>query len=156
MENLCIDWEYAKSCQFNLQKLSCPIPVYNIDGSPNEAGSITEAVSLIICTRIILNGLSFASLAWVNINWYLDIPGFGNTIWRLIGPKEKSKCLDVLHIAAPGAETNSVKKGFLLGDKHVSLAWLYLSLVSTGLHLLYIVYCLLLTLSTLLSSPLYK
>ena len=43
-----IDQEYTKSCRFNLQKLSCPIPVYNIDGSPNEAGSITEAVSLIL------------------------------------------------------------------------------------------------------------
>ena len=42
-----INQDYAKSCQFNLQKLTCPIPVYNIDGTPNEAGSITEAVSLI-------------------------------------------------------------------------------------------------------------
>ena len=43
-----IDQDYAKSCQFNLQKPTCPIPVYNIDGTPNEAGSITEAVSLIL------------------------------------------------------------------------------------------------------------
>ena len=43
-----IDREYAKSCQFNLLKLTTPIPVYNIDGTPNEAGSITEAVSLIL------------------------------------------------------------------------------------------------------------
>ena len=43
-----IDHDYAKSCQFNLLKLTHPIPVYNIDGSPNEAGSITEAVSLIL------------------------------------------------------------------------------------------------------------
>ena len=40
--------EYAKSCQFNLLKLTMPIPVYNIDGTPNEAGSITKAVSLIL------------------------------------------------------------------------------------------------------------
>ena len=40
-----IDRQYAKSCQFNLLKLTQPIPVYNIDGSPNEAGSITEAVT---------------------------------------------------------------------------------------------------------------
>ena len=44
----------------------------------------------------------------------------------------------------------------LLGDKHVSLAQLYLSLVSIGLHLLYVVYCLLLTLPTLLSFLSYK
>ena len=43
-----IDWEYAKSCRFNLLKLTTPIPVYNIDGTPNKAGSITEAVSLIL------------------------------------------------------------------------------------------------------------
>jgi RNase H-like domain found in reverse transcriptase/Reverse transcriptase (RNA-dependent DNA polymerase)/Integrase zinc binding domain/Chromo (CHRromatin Organisation MOdifier) domain len=43
-----IDRDYAKSCRFNLIKLTSPIPVYNIDGSPNEAGSITEAVSLIL------------------------------------------------------------------------------------------------------------
>ena len=39
-----IDWNYAKSCQFKLIKLTQPIPVYNVDGSPNEAGSITEAM----------------------------------------------------------------------------------------------------------------
>ena len=43
-----INREYAKSCQFNLLKLTTPIPVYNIDGTLNEAGSITEAVSLIL------------------------------------------------------------------------------------------------------------
>ena len=34
-----INQDYAKSCWFNLQKLTCPIPVYNIDRSPNEAVS---------------------------------------------------------------------------------------------------------------------
>ena len=40
-----IDRNYAKSCRFNLSK---PIPVYNVDGTPNEAGSITEVVSLLL------------------------------------------------------------------------------------------------------------
>ena len=44
----CIDRNYAKSCQFNLIKLTQPIPVSNIDGTPNKAGSITEVVSLIL------------------------------------------------------------------------------------------------------------
>ena len=44
----CINRDYAKSCQCNLIKLTQPIPVYNIDGSPNEAGLITEVVSLIL------------------------------------------------------------------------------------------------------------
>ena len=44
----CIDRSYAKSQRFNLLKLTKPILVYNVDGSPNEAGSITEVVSLIL------------------------------------------------------------------------------------------------------------
>ena len=44
----CIDRDYARSCQFNLIKLTQPILVYNVDRSPNEAGSITEVVSLIL------------------------------------------------------------------------------------------------------------
>ena len=47
----CIDRNYAKTCQFNLIKLTQPIPVYNVDGTPNEAGSITEVVSLILCHK---------------------------------------------------------------------------------------------------------
>src|SRR5271155_3630894 len=43
-----IDRHYAKSCRFHLLKLSKPIPVYNIDGTPNEAGSVTEVVDLIL------------------------------------------------------------------------------------------------------------
>ena len=44
----CINRDYAKSCQFNLINLTQPILVYNVDGSPNEAGLITEVVSLIL------------------------------------------------------------------------------------------------------------
>ena len=40
-----IDRDYAKSCWFNLQKLTCPIPVYNIDGTSNEAGSMTPKMT---------------------------------------------------------------------------------------------------------------
>jgi len=43
-----IDQDYAKSCWLNLVKLTQPIPVYNVDGTPNEAGSITEVVNLIL------------------------------------------------------------------------------------------------------------
>src|SRR5271156_1131017 len=43
-----IDRHYAKSCGFRLLKLSKPIPVYNVDGSPNEAGFVTEVVDLIL------------------------------------------------------------------------------------------------------------
>ena len=48
MTGECIDRDYARSCRFNLIKLTQLIPVYNVDRSPNEAGSITEVVSLIL------------------------------------------------------------------------------------------------------------
>jgi len=43
-----IDCHYAKSNRLHTRKLSKPIPVYNVDGTLNEAGSITEVVDLIL------------------------------------------------------------------------------------------------------------
>jgi hypothetical protein len=43
-----IDCEYVKSNQLPTKKLSRPISVFNVDGSPNEGGSITEVVELVI------------------------------------------------------------------------------------------------------------
>jgi len=43
-----IDCHYAKSNRLHTRKLSEPIPVYNVDGTLNEAGSITEVVDLIL------------------------------------------------------------------------------------------------------------
>ena len=45
---LFIDREYVKSNRLPTRKLSHPIPVYNVDGSPNEAGSISEVVELLL------------------------------------------------------------------------------------------------------------
>jgi len=42
-----IDRHYTKSNQLHTWKLSEPIPVYNVDGTLNKAGSITEVVDLI-------------------------------------------------------------------------------------------------------------
>ena len=44
----CIDQDYVKSCGFKLIKLTQPIPVYNVDGTLNNDGSITKVVSLIL------------------------------------------------------------------------------------------------------------
>ena len=41
-----IDRHYAKSQCFTQVKLTQPIPVYNVDGTANEAGLITEVVSV--------------------------------------------------------------------------------------------------------------
>jgi len=46
-----INCHYAKSNQLHTWKLSEPIPVYNVDGTLNEAGSITEVVDLILRYR---------------------------------------------------------------------------------------------------------
>jgi len=43
-----IDRHYSKSNRLHTWKLSKPIPVYNVDGTLNEAGSITEVVDLIL------------------------------------------------------------------------------------------------------------
>ena len=46
-----IDRDYAKSHHFNLVKLRQPIPVYNVDGTLNKAGSISKVVHLILCHK---------------------------------------------------------------------------------------------------------
>ena len=55
-----IDRDYAKSCQFNLVKLTQLVLVHNIDGTLNEAGSITEVVNLILCYKNHLEQTTFA------------------------------------------------------------------------------------------------
>ena len=55
-----IDRHYAKNNCFNLVKLSQPIPIYNVDSTPNEAGSIMEVVNLILCYKNHLKRTIFA------------------------------------------------------------------------------------------------
>jgi hypothetical protein len=45
---LFIDQEYVKSNRLPTKKLSRVVPVFNVDGTPNEAGCITEVVELIV------------------------------------------------------------------------------------------------------------
>jgi len=35
----------------NTQSIFHPIPVYNVDGSPNEAGQISEVVDVVLCYK---------------------------------------------------------------------------------------------------------
>ena len=46
-----IDREYVCSHRLTTRRLSKPVPVFNIDGTPNEAGSITEVVDLVLRYR---------------------------------------------------------------------------------------------------------
>ena len=41
-----INWEYVKKSSFTTRTLSNPIPVHNVDGTPNKAGFIMDVVEL--------------------------------------------------------------------------------------------------------------
>jgi Retroviral aspartyl protease len=45
---LFMDQRYVECYKLTTRKLQLPIPVYNVDGSPNEAGAITKAVKVIL------------------------------------------------------------------------------------------------------------
>ena len=45
---LFIDRDYVKANRLTTRSLSAPIPVYNVDGTLNEAGSVTEVADLIL------------------------------------------------------------------------------------------------------------
>jgi len=43
-----IDRDFVRTKGINTRSLSHPIPVYNVDGSPNEAGQISEVVDVVL------------------------------------------------------------------------------------------------------------
>ena len=43
-----IDQDFVTRAELPMRKLSQPVPVFNIDGTPNEAGSIREVVDVIM------------------------------------------------------------------------------------------------------------
>ena len=45
---LFIDIDYMKSKNLKTQCLPRAIPVYNVDGTPNKVGHITEVINLIV------------------------------------------------------------------------------------------------------------
>ena len=45
---LYIDRDYVQRTQLTTRKLSEPIPVFNVDGTPNEQGFITEVVDILL------------------------------------------------------------------------------------------------------------
>jgi hypothetical protein len=80
-----IDSQFVKENQLNTRKLLYPIPVYNVDGTLNEVGSITEVVDMILhykdhceCTPAAVSSLGHQKLilgyTWLKehnpeINW---------------------------------------------------------------------------------------
>jgi len=47
MDNF-IDRDFIQTKGINTQSIFRPIPVYNVDGSPNEAGQISEVVDVVL------------------------------------------------------------------------------------------------------------
>jgi len=47
-----IDRDFVQIKGINTQSISCPIPVYNVDGSPNEAGQIFEVINIVLHYKI--------------------------------------------------------------------------------------------------------
>jgi len=46
-----IDRDFVRTKGINTRSISRPIPVYNVDGSPNEAGQISEVVDVVLCYK---------------------------------------------------------------------------------------------------------
>jgi len=44
-----INRDFVCSKGMNTQTLSCNIPVFNVDGSPNETRQISEVVDIVLC-----------------------------------------------------------------------------------------------------------
>jgi len=46
-----IDRDFICSKGINTRTLSCNIPVFNVDGSPNETGQISEVIDILLCYK---------------------------------------------------------------------------------------------------------
>jgi len=46
-----IDQDFVRTKGINTWSISCPILVYNMDGSPNEVGQISEVVDVVLCYK---------------------------------------------------------------------------------------------------------
>jgi len=43
-----IDRDFVQTKGINTRSISCPIPVYNVNSSPNEVGQISEVVDMVL------------------------------------------------------------------------------------------------------------
>ena len=84
-----IDVEYVRTQKLQTHPLSCAIPIYNIDGTPNEASSIKEEVDLICTLEITQNMPHFWLPVWRAWGLSWNTLGSLNTIQRQIGKQVK-------------------------------------------------------------------
>jgi len=82
---------YIEHNQLTTCKVGWPIPVYNMDSSPNESGSITEIVDVILRFKGHLRGPHSQSPILEGKISSLDSPGSRSTTWRSTG--KPKRCL---------------------------------------------------------------
>jgi hypothetical protein len=87
-----IDRHYAKSSQFHLLKLSKPIPVFNIDGTPNKDRAVMEVVDLILWYKTHSKWTLFAVSNLEKQKLILRHSWLQNIIQKLTGRLEISRC----------------------------------------------------------------
>ena len=96
-----MDWDYVECNQLSTQKLQHAIPVFNVDGARNEAGSIMEIVDMILWYNGHMERTSFVvtnlrkqdvilGFTWLQehnaeIDWWT---------WKVV----MSQCLDKCHM----------------------------------------------------------
>jgi len=73
-----IDRDFVHSRGLNTQTLSCNIPIFNVNGSPNEAGQISEVMDIVLCYKthskrmlLAVSGLGKQSLI-LGYDWLKD------------------------------------------------------------------------------------
>src|SRR6267154_6572845 len=84
-----------------MRTLSHPIPVYNIDGTLNEAGSIHEVVDVVLCYKDHSEQVQFVVTGLGKQDAILGYTGLRSTTQRLTGLQRRSKCLAVQVAAVP-------------------------------------------------------
>ena len=70
----CIDYDFAKKHKVNLQKLEKPLPVNNVDGSPNKKGQVTHIASFFIKMGGIIHKETFHTMKCRKDNLILGLP----------------------------------------------------------------------------------
>jgi hypothetical protein len=122
---LFIDTEYVCLNNLSTCRLTSPIPVYNVDGTANEAGAITEIADVILCYKGHAERTQFAVTSLGKQNMIL-----GFTWLREHNPEidwqtkevRMSRCPLIARLAAPRLRSNAKQNALrLLRFMHAAL-----------------------------------
>jgi hypothetical protein len=93
-----IDQGFVDQNRITTRTLSCPIPVYNIDGTLNETGSIREVVDVVLRYKDHFEWVQFTETGLEKQDVIL---GYMSTIQRLTELPRRLKCHAVQVAAVP-------------------------------------------------------